>query len=566
MFLKNLKIENNGTIIRDISFYKGINLIVDETKTLNKTESGNDVGKTTVLRLIDYCLGGSGENIYKDTEFKNKANTHIENFLKNNNIIITLTLKENLDDPISREIVIRRNFLTYSKKIQEIDGIKIPTNEYDKTLKELIFKTKVEKPTFKQIISKNIRDEKNKLVNTVKVLNPYTTKEEYEALFLFWLGIDTDSSNRKEKLNRDRKLEEKLQERLRKESNLSQIIQSLLIVDRAINELKRKKDAFDVNENFNEELTLLNNVKSEINKTSIQVSRLELRKELIDESKKDLEKDLADIDTTQIKNLYMTAKAFINNIHKTFEDTLAFHNEMIAEKIKYITEELPTLELGITQAKRNLTMLLLQEANLSDKLKKTGATEELQSIISELNSFYEKKGTFEEQKRLWEASNEKLKSTNSELETINKGIFSKDDLIQKRVAEFNIFFSDISNRLYGEHFVLSPEKKENIYELNITNIQGNLGTGKKKGQMVSFDFAYIKFADALDIPCLHFILQDQIENVHDNQISNILNEIATEVNCQYILPVLRDKLPSNINVSQYEILSLSQSEKLFKIS
>lgn len=54
--------------------------------------------------------------------------------------------------------------------------------------------------------------------------------------------------------------------------------------------------------------------------------------------------------------------------------------------------------------------------------------------------------------------------------------------------------------------------------------------------MASFDLSYIKFADKKKIPCLHFVL-----------------------------PVLRDKLPSDIDVSKLEILSLSQDEKLFKI-
>lgn len=69
----------------------------------------------------------------------------------------------------------------------------------------------------------------------------------------------------------------------------------------------------------------------------------------------------------------------------------------------------------------------------------------------------------------------------------------------------------------------------------------------------------------MGIKCLHFILNDQIENIHDNQIENLLTEIVLETNCQYILPVLRDKLPTDIDVVNYEILKLSQSDKLFKI-
>lgn len=82
MFLKNLIIKREEVIIREISFRKGLNLIIDETKQVNKKESGNNVGKTTVLRLVDYCFGSSGENIYRDPEFRDKSNTQIETFLK----------------------------------------------------------------------------------------------------------------------------------------------------------------------------------------------------------------------------------------------------------------------------------------------------------------------------------------------------------------------------------------------------------------------------------------------------------------------------------------------------
>ena len=171
----------------------------------------------------------------------------------------------------------------------------------------------------------------------------------------------------------------------------------------------------------------------------------------------------------------------------------------------------------------------------------------------------------EEQKRQWEQTQGKLKSVTDELNKINEGIGSKDELIQQRIAEFNKYFSDISFRLYGEQFVLSSDKNERGYELNISSITGNLGTGKKKGQIAAFDLAYIQFADYLNIDCLHFVLHDQIENVHDNQISNLLTQIVSEVNCQYVLPVLRDKLPQDIDIKQYEILSLSQSDKLFRV-
>jgi hypothetical protein len=122
----------------------------------------------------------------------------------------------------------------------------------------------------------------------------------------------------------------------------------------------------------------------------------------------------------------------------------------------------------------------------------------------------------------------------------------------------------MSEILYDENYILTPTQTNAGYDLNVTNIEGNPSTGKKKGQIAAFDFAYIQFADDLDIKCLHFILHDQLENIHDNQLITLV-EVAENLNGQYIVPILRDKIPANIDVSKYEILSLSQNDKLFKV-
>jgi len=562
MFLKKLQIRKDDEIIRDILFRKGINLIVDESSSKERTSTGNSVGKTTVLRLIDFCLNGDGKNIYIDPEFKTH-NRAIESFLKENNIIVTAILVSDLDDEMSEQIIIERNFLSRKEKIQRINGQDRNNAEFPEKLQKLIFKTDSEKPTFKQLKSKNIRDEKNKLVNTIRVLSPYDSDGTYETLHLFWFGIDTNLS--KDKLVRDHNIEKRIQSRLRKENNLPQINQALIIINRRIDELIIQKDSFNVNENYEQDLREINIIREKINRTTTEILRLNLRKELILESKNDLENSFAEVDIEQIRVLYARAKALIPDLQKSFEDTLKFHNGMIDMKLKFVTEELPGIVEEISLMSSRQEKLISQEKKLSVKLVKLGAIEELQAVIEELNSFYEKKGKLEEQKRSWNVSNSNIKKIEDDLAKINADLNSKHDLIQERIAEFNVFFSDISSRLDGVHSLLSADNPDDVYKFTIGNIEGNPGTGGKKSQMASFDLAYVKFADSIELPCLHFILQDQIENVHSNQITNLLTEIVSEVNCQYILPVLRDKLPEDIDIASMEILSLSQANKLFKI-
>ena len=565
MFLKQVIIQNKNSIIRDIHFHKGINLIVDETPVGSSQQAtGNNVGKTTVLRLVDYCFGADGKNIYQDTEFNKQPNTTIENFLKDNEIIITVVLVDNLDEP-KEEVIIRKNFLSRTKKLQEINGENITNDkEFDKALKKEIFNSDVDKPTFRQIISKNIRDEKNKMTNIVKVLNSFASSEVYEALYLFWLGISTDSHSEKERLSLDKKKEESFQKRLKKEGELSLIEQQLILLNDKIDERKKRKNKFNLNENYAADVDKLNDIKAKLNRSATELSRLEIRKDLINESKEDLEQEYTQIDTSQIKSLYEKAKSLISNIQVSFEDTVKFHNDLISEKLEYITKELPEIEQQIRKIKSEIIVLRNDEDALTETLNKSALVEDFEQTILDLNKQFERKGNLEEQKRLWLYSQEKLADIDDNLNKINQGISSKDSQIQNRITEFNKYFSVMSNRLYGETYLLSSQKNEKGYELIVTNLEGNPSTGKKKGQIAAFDFAYIQFADKLDIECLHFIMHDQLETIHDNQLNTIV-EVANSINGQYIVPILRDKIPSNIDISEFEILSLSQDDKLFRI-
>lgn len=566
MFLKKLNIHSKQGLVREITFRKGLNLVVDETsKEQSQQSTGNNVGKTTVLRLIDYCFGSKGESIYKDTEFSGQPNTTIQNFLLEQEVLITLELIANIEDESSEKVIIERNFLSRNKKIQKINGVNIKDkNEFDFELKKVILKSNVDKPTFRQIISKNIRIDKDRMDKIVKVLGSFVSNETYEALYLYWLGINTDKAEEKRNLSEDLKRENSFRRRLKKEGELPIIDQKLAFHNDKIKDLEVIRHNFNLNENYSQDIERLNEVKFTLNRLSTEFSQLEVRKELILESKTDLESEYTDIDTSQIKSLYAKAGALIPSIQVTFEDTLKFHNDLLKEKLSYITKEIPELEDRILAVKFELTKLQNLELNLTEKLQKSGIAADLEKIIQELTKQYERKGNLEEQRRLWTLSNEKIERMDRDLSVINEDISSNDELIKSRVTQFNKYFTRMSETLYDENYILTPLQKDSGYDLIVTNVEGNPSTGKKKGQIAAFDFAYIQFADDLDINCLHFILHDQLENIHDNQLSTLI-EVANGINGQYIVPILRDKIPENIDIRQYERLVLSQENKLFKL-
>ena len=122
MFIKRLTISGDNGEIRNLTFHKGLNLIVDKTVTSDDaSRTGNNVGKTTVLRLIDFCLGNSADSLYKDPENKSEVNHEVKDFLTSQRVLITLELVDNLDAP-GRRVVIERNFLQRKERVYTING------------------------------------------------------------------------------------------------------------------------------------------------------------------------------------------------------------------------------------------------------------------------------------------------------------------------------------------------------------------------------------------------------------------------------------------------------------
>ncbi|MFD2881077.1 DUF2326 domain-containing protein [Paenibacillus rhizoplanae] len=84
---------------------------------------------------------------------------------------------------------------------------------------------------------------------------------------------------------------------------------------------------------------------------------------------------------------------------------------------------------------------------------------------------------------------------------------------KSQLKKFNKFFSEVSTELYGESYGVTFGVKEeqkngkNIYTFDSFN--ANSSSGKKQGEILCFDLAYILFADEENIPVLHFILNDK---------------------------------------------------------
>lgn len=569
MFIKRLTISTCYGVIRDIEFKEGLNLIIDETPIDNTKATGNNVGKTTVLKLIDFCLGAKPNIIYTDTENKKQTYELVKDFLIKENVQITLILTENLNKDNAREVEIIRNFLPGKQAVRKINGQDILEKDFEHELERAIMPSKfVEKPTFRQVISHNIRYTDDAVNNTLKTLNKYTRDIEYETLYLYLLGCPTDHGAKKQVLASQLKQENIIKEKLEKRQPKQSYEIMLSLLDDEISDLNEKRRTFNLNEELEDDLEQLDLVKYKINKTSSSITKLKIRKNLIEDSIRELDKSVCNIDLQQLRILYNEVNANIGGIQKTFEDLVSYHNSMVNEKMRYISQELPEINSKLSQGHIDLQLLLMKEKELTDKIEKSGSLEELEKIIAQLNEKYRKKGELENTIAQLNEVEMNIKELEKELEKIDYDLFSDGfkHRIKTQVEKFSKVFSTISQELYGEQYAITyqevKEKRQQFYRFSSFNT--NMSSGKKQGEILCFDLAYTMFADEEHIPCLHFLLNDKKELMHDNQLIKVAEFIQNK-NIQLVVSILKDKLPIAVIEKSHIAVQLSPDNKLFKI-
>ena len=567
MYLSKLTISSPGKVIRDIEFHKGLNLIVDETPE-NTTGTGNNVGKTTVLRLIDYCLGGDVDGIYRNPEDKHESYALVKDFLIGNNVIVTLILVDDLDTP-SKKVVIERDFKTGRSSLIRINGKDVTRKDFVAELESAIFpEVKTETPSFRQIIAHNIRIDNLRLENTLKTLT-MGKNEEYEALYLFMFGCPNDSAARKTQLAQELDTEKKYKRRMERNRSKNEYKAALSVIESDIEKLIERKDNLNINENLQLDINSLNALRAQINKVTSRTSLLSLRRELINETVESFDKQNFGEDVVQLEMIYKQASAYVPKMQRTFKELVDFHNTMLENKKAFVAQELPSIQEEIESLSVELERLKEKETVMAEKVLKSDTYEELEVIIVQLSELSRRKGEFESYISQIESAEKAIKEKCEEMKKIDDGLFTADfaQRLEAQRDKFNKIFSEVSHEIYDEQYIISYEvdtqKGKQLYKFHITDV-ANFSSGKKQGEISCFDIAYTVFADQEGIPCLHFILNDKKELVHGNQL-NKFAEVVNKYNVQFVCSMLYDKLPSVLRKDEHVVVRLSQDSKLFRI-
>ncbi|HEI2842353.1 TPA: DUF2326 domain-containing protein, partial [Escherichia coli] len=237
MFLKRLIVSSFRLgVIRDIEFHIGVNLIIDRN-TSSKEQTGNGVGKTTVLRALDFCFGAEQLNFYTDPEFK-KENLVIKNYLIENEVEFCLILTKDLNNNAAPVIKIKRKITSETNKTKVIASINeesyTKAKDFNEALKRTIYLDSAIKPTIREIMGRVIRNSQDKMSNALKTIK-MGSNTQYETLNLFMFGFgNSQILDEKQSVTKAYKLAKSDYEVITRHRSKNALEQAIAIINRDI--------------------------------------------------------------------------------------------------------------------------------------------------------------------------------------------------------------------------------------------------------------------------------------------------------------------------------------------
>lgn len=529
---------------------KGINYIFgDIQEPENKKATINSLGKTLLLKFIDYIFGANEDSKIIKEKIKGYTLEAVI-LVENKKIKVKRILGNSKEITVNDEIYslseykkifsINRSLYTkqiiLSKKNNEISNRdKASEDDVLSVLKLLNLKDIVNNIKNIYTLQNNIKDLKKSKQNLLSLYSKSNTEEIDKEIFF----IDKEVEKKEIELEK-----------------ISNKIQKLEVSD-------IQKDTIKEYENKSQKLKKLQ-IKYEKNK--IESERLH---NFIEDSNK------VDISTEHILKIYKkTEQEIPNMIKKKLEEVEKFHQkvyeerkEFLEDRVKKINDENKNLEIKIEEISENIDKIgfLISQNRIYQE-----SIELLKKYNDDLNELKFKQGSFSKIKEFEEKINNENKNLEINFEQTKDIRKNYDNIIK----EYSDFIYDLVQKIYDENLEVYFDIK--IREKHIKNrpvifdfsLKGDGGEGINEVKKNLMDILIFKYNKILD-----FFLQDSscFNGIDTRQVSGLLKEIdkiSNETEKQSIIAINKYQLDDEDIIKIVEknsILTLSENNKLLGI-
>lgn len=550
----------NKSSFKKIQFNKGINIILAEGDD-NTENSRNGLGKTTLVHIIHFCLGGTPNKKYLPEDTFNDWEFTISIDISNEKIYAKRSFNE------KSIIIVEGNFSKFPLKptySEEKEIYFYTLNEWKEVLGTSLLGLKNEKefrfkPTFRKVISYFIRRDED-----IKK-SPFKTSSTHKNIDVinctsFCVGLDWKlMSKYKEYGDEIKRLNENFSNLKSIHGSKGQLVPEMNRLKKDLTKIKEDLDNYKVHESYRQIEKSADILSKEIQELVEKTIFLNKKIDIYEESIK--EENIDDINVEEIYNEINFY--FPENVKKTLRESKEFHKNIIFNRTNFLKTEIQSIKNDLSLINQEIEIKSDKKAGYMDILNNFGALNEynnMQKYYTEQKSEYELIVNII--KQFDEITNKKNKLKVKLLELESRFQINYDENINHLNSLIDIF-SDNSSYLYDVPGDLIIECSEKGFEYNVDIPRIN-STGKTKMIVLCYDLMLLE--NFVGYNYIDFLIHDSniFDGVDSRQYASALNliyEKTTKFDMQYICMLNSDSIPDNLNfnIEDHVVLELNDN-------
>ena len=531
----------------------GINIILGKYSGDKKTTGINGIGKSTLVRMIDYALLGEGaEAIFHEDKF---------NFLRKEGHQIILELEIN-DDKFEIKRTFKKSDPIYFGKTNT-ELAEYSTNELRIVLFNKFFPATSRDVflggnNFRSILNFFIKDdlEHHQRIDPLNFLFPAANKADIYLYNLFLLNLKTNNLSSLNSLNNEtskiRKTQSTLKKNIEEETgrSIEEFQSERLSKEESIKQLELSLKRYEFIEEYKHIELQLIEVTSSINERLITYHNLDKRIRNIQQSYTSAQ----DVDISKVQILYNELIPTLGDmLKKSLDETIEFRKNITDNRIKFLSGQEKSLKNQIEEVLKDISELERKRSVLYGYLEEKGALDSIkntyQNLISEKTALSKPVQVIDQ----IDSFSHQLASLNVEISKLKKGIFDDLEHEKDQIREIKLLFLDILKHALAiqdgidkSYIEIEPQTKGLPIKIEV-EVSKSEALGKSRLKILAYDLLAFLYNVQLDRDFPRFLVHDGVLHAIETRAKiNTLNYIyRTNLkipNFQYILTVNEDEI------------------------
>jgi hypothetical protein len=565
MQLIRLSVYNGDEQIRLMRFKDGVNIIT------NRGVSGNQIGKSTSLRALAFCLDGASHALWKDPD-NDQINEAVKRFVTKGDVRFELELKiGGVTHIVSRMLSIKKAPSGRESVLSKnsINGVACNGNaSFSRELPRIFGYTRAQ-PTFGTVRSKSFRTNRQTCNNSAKYLSPFTKDSEYALIYAYLFGFNgVDSVHHINVIDREIETEKERIKTLLGGQIENSYTQKLQEIDAELSELEVSEASYDILDSQDQLISQLRQSRQSVSILSSRVVNLETKLYYNQKTIQRYRDNIVDPDIEMISALYEEARAIIPDLTKSLEDTIQFHNSIMRRKAEYVEELSDESASELADLRESLERLLHREQSLVRDLARDSHFSGFILIEKQMQELREARGKVLYVIEQMQSSESRVRELGSAGDILKRKIALQYTDLSTKIDSFNSVFKELTAELFKNHDneLVVKSDKDGRAVFGIKNDELNTGDGVPRAAAMAFDMSYVSFSKIYRPKSLCFTAQDYLESVDEDKLKTLFVE-ANGRSIQTVVAILYDKI-SGVGAKFLKdnvILYLEEDEKFFKI-